>query len=154
MIDHRTAGPGATAAPTEAWNAVAFAAGERLLRAWAATDDVPAHVIELWANALAAVAAEPELRTEEGRIHLLSLHATLHAFGLGVRPAVHGALAALFAWGTRRAARDRRVRWSLPEVLDRVTEARAELAEVAGGDPTAARAEERAAQDADVRRVG
>ncbi len=153
MIDHRTAGPGATAAPAAVWNAVAFAAGERLLKRWVATDEVPGHVVDLWIHALAAVAGEAELRTEEGYLHLGSLQATARPFGLGVRASAHEALLALFTWGTRRAARDRRVHWSLPVVLTRVADAVAELAEVAGGDPAAARAGERAAQDEDIARV-
>lgn len=154
MIDHETAGPGASPVPASDWNPVVFAAGERLLRDWVATETVAAHVVEFWSRALAAVAGEAELRTEQGRWFLLSHRATAHPFSLGVRPGVHAALYAVFAWGTRRAARDRRVRASLPDVLRAVAEARAELAGVAGADPASVRAEERAAQDADIARVG
>lgn len=146
-------GPGHGPAPASAWNTVAFRAGERLLRAWVAVEAVPEHVADLWIAALACVGAEEELRTEAGRVHVWSLLATARPFGLGMRSAVHDALLGLFTWGTRRAARDRKVRESLPELLAAVADARAELAGVAGEDPDAARRVEEAAQAADVAEV-
>jgi hypothetical protein len=104
--------------------------GIALLREWLDTEAVDERVVTYWREALTAVAAEPELRTPEGRLHLMYLFASVHFIGLQSREVVHDALYALLVWGTRRAAQNRRVPWSEADVRAMIAAARAELAEL------------------------
>lgn len=138
-----------------AWNAFAFAMGRRLLAAYAQQTSAQLHVIDICASALVTVAGVKDVLAagESGATSVAMIEATLHPMTMFSRSSAAELLFRIFRWGTRRVRRDRRFHDGLAALAESARDVHAELADLAGGDPQAARDAEAAAQHADALRV-
>jgi hypothetical protein len=148
--------PAPDAAPIDArsWNAFAFTLGIRLARAYAHRPNAGEHVVDQMIVALAQIASIDELLADpEATTKLAITEATLRPFTMFAQSSAAELLMRLFRWGTRRVFKDRKLADSLAKLAAEAIDAHAECAGLAGADPDAARAAERAAQLADARTV-
>jgi hypothetical protein len=147
-------GPGCGDAPVFAWNAFAFALGRRLLQVIANEGDVQPQFIEIAATALAAVGgAEQILADERACVNMAMIEATLRPLATMTGSPAADLLQRVFLWGTRRVRRDRMRPDALADLAAAARDVHAELAELAGHDPAAARAAEGVHPLADARAV-